>query len=107
MRYLVIALMAIMLTTGATCTKPTPPSSVVVDASLQVRCPALSTFDSYTVDLGEMMKALNGLQGRYTECAIRMDCLIEATKTKDGKATSQICETIKLSNPSNLERTDG
>lgn len=108
MRYLVIALLAILMTTGATCsTKTTPPSSVFIDPSLQVRCPALSTFETSTIDLGELMKALNGLQGQYTECAVRMDCLIEATKTQDGKPTSQTCKAIKLSSPSNLERTGG
>lgn len=88
MKYITLAVIAVLLTCGFQgCRKEAPPSqAVIVDPSLKVRCPFLESLDpSRSYSFGEVYTMLTDLQGTYTECAIRNDCLIEGVEKAEGK----------------------
>lgn len=79
---------------------PTRPNSInsenlhpKTDPSLLVRCEPLPTYPEDPTQLGKFLKEnFTYLQLVYTECAIRMDCLIEA----DTNNEQQTCPEDKL-----------
>jgi len=64
-------------------------------------CPALPTIEQWQKDgkiredgaivLGDFLFIYGELQGQYIECAIRLDCLIEATKGKLSDKKTEKC----------------
>jgi len=92
------AVLLAFLLTGASCqTKKTPdPPVVEIDPSLKVACPELPTLDmEQIVSMGTLYLEYSKLQGQYIECAIRMDCLIEATSSGKTKVTCPKLEQLK------------
>lgn len=89
MKSIIIALMAVLLACGfpGCNTKESPHAKgVIVDPSLKVRCPFLEKLDpSATYTMGELFTMLTESQTANTECAIRMDCLIEGVEKAEGK----------------------
>lgn len=90
MKSIIIAIMAVLLACGfpGCNTKEDSPHAkgVIVDPSLKVRCPFLESLDpSAPISMGELFTKLTDLQSQYTECAIRVDCLIEGVEKSEGK----------------------
>jgi hypothetical protein len=81
---------------GKTQPDSTPQDQPKIDASLLVRCddlPGTKQWESKiekngTMSLGNFNLLYGELQGLYTECAIRSDCLIEAVQ--GNKETSKV-----------------
>lgn len=89
-KMIITALFIILATSGFKCSKDDPISShITIDPSMLVRCPALQKIDLETMTMGDLLADDLSLRQQYTECAIRLDCLIE---TVDNKATI-ICPT--------------
>lgn len=77
---LAVSAMVIVLG-GAKCSKNDPVAQhVSIDPSLLVACPALPVIDTATITMGQLLTDHEELQKQYIECAIRHDCLIEATR---------------------------
>lgn len=78
------ALALVLVLGGATCqVKEDTDPLVQIDPSLRQRCPELPLVDATTIPMGELYLRYSQLQGQYIECAIRHDCLIEATGDGD------------------------
>lgn len=95
--FLSIVLVVLMGALSACEPKNTKPDvgvpSAKIDPSMLVQCPSLPVPDASLVwDLGKAITALTDLQGQYTECAVRNDCLINAVKDPT-KVTS--CPVVK------------
>ena len=75
------SIIMIFVLSGSSCTRPNhqPTDKVQIDPSLLVRCPELPQVDPKNLPMGELFLEYSKLQGQYIECAIRNDCLIEAT----------------------------
>ena len=98
-KQILIACFLVLTLAGAKCTKDTPPNTrVTFDPSLLVRCPELPKVDPQKLSMGDLYLEYSKLQGQYIECAIRNDCLIEAT----GDSTKISCpalDTLKEKTP--------
>ena len=98
---ILIACMLVLVLGGAKCTRPDPPNNtVIIDPSLKVRCPELPSVDAANLSMGTLYLEYSKLQGQYIECAIRNDCLIEATGDTT-KVTCPALDTLKK------EKTNG
>ena len=96
---IVLACLIVLLCAGAKCTKDNlpPDTKVVIDPSLKVRCPELPQVDPQSLSMGQLYLEYSKLQGQYIECAIRNDCLIEATGDTT-KVTCPALDTLKEKN---------
>lgn len=96
---IILACAIVLLCGGAKCTKDNlpPDTKVIIDPSLKVRCPELPTVDAKNLSMGQLYLEYSKLQGQYIECAIRNDCLIEATGDTT-KVTCPALDTLKEKN---------
>lgn len=83
-KFAFIAALAIALLAGCTgnvkhdAPPPQQLPKIHVDPSMLKPCSALPIFDTTAaMSMGDLYKAYGQLQGQYTECAIRLLCLIE------------------------------
>lgn len=110
MKRILILLLCVFMLTGAKCTKDGvgSNSNVFIDPSMKVRCPDLPKIDLATITLGELYTKYGSLQGEYIQCAIRNDCLIEATDKLEGggKDVKVTCPALKKFEESASSSTD-
>lgn len=93
-KQILIACFLVLTLAGAKCKKDTPPQHITIDPSLLVRCPELPKVDPLKLSMGDLYLEYSKLQGQYIECAIRNDCLIEATGDST-KITCPALDTLK------------
>lgn len=93
-KQVLFACLLVLTLAGAKCTKDVPPQDIKIDPSLLVRCPDLPKVDPQRLSMGDLYLEYSKLQGQYIECAVRNDCLIEATGDST-KITCPALDTLK------------
>lgn len=94
LKVLMLAIFVLVLT-GASCSNSNVrPDQVEIDPSLRQRCPGLPIVNIEEMNMGDLYVEYGKLQGQYIECAIRHDCLIEASSAGD-KKIKITCPTLK------------